>query len=109
LQKARASSVELYADNGVDGAANKAAALALWDVIEAPLQKAFPDSDIECDAGFDRGKRMSRISVTPKNMDDCGYASPPENRQRMAVWLAAASGKFYDTVKPAVISYSRKA
>lgn len=109
LQKARASSVELYVDNGVDGAANKEAALALWKAIEAPLRAAFPDSEVECDAGFDRGKRMSRISVTPRNMDDCGYASPPENRQRMALWLAAASGKFYDTVKPAVVAHTRKA
>jgi hypothetical protein len=85
------------------------AALALWAVVEAPLKAAFPNCDVECDTGIDRGKRMSRISVTPRNMDDCGYASPPENRQRMAVWLASASGKFYNTVKPAVVAHPRKA
>jgi hypothetical protein len=109
LQKARASSVELYIDNGSDGAANKVAALALWAVVEAPLKAAFPDCDVECDTGIDRGKRMSRISITPKNMDDCGYAAPPEFRQRMVIWIAGASGKFFNIVKPAVVAQVKQA
>jgi hypothetical protein len=51
---------------------------------------------------------MSRISVTPRDLDDCGYASAPENRQRMAQWLAIASGKFYGIVKPAVATIGKK-
>jgi hypothetical protein len=108
LQKARAASVELYVDNGVDGSANKETALALWKVVEAPLREAFPGADIECDTGVDRGKRMSRISVVPRDLDDCGYASAPDNRQRMARWLATASGKFYGIVKPAVATHGKK-
>ena len=109
LQKARASSVELYIDNGSDGAANKVAALAIWAVVEAPLKAAFPDCDVECDTGIDRGKRMSRISITPKNMDDCGYAAPPELRQKMVIWLAGASGKFFNIVKPAAVTRVKQA
>jgi hypothetical protein len=41
-------------------------------------------------------------------MDDCGYASPPELRQKMAIWLAGASGKFFNIVKPAVVAYTKK-
>lgn len=107
LQKARASSVELYVDRG-DGAENKADALAIWAVVEAPLQAAFPNCDIKCDPGADRNKRMSRISVTPRGMDDCGYASPPEQRQKMAIWLASASGKFFNIVKPTVVAHTKK-
>jgi hypothetical protein len=76
--------------------------LAIWAVVEAPLKAAFPDCDVECDTGIDRGKRMSRISITPKDMDDCGYAAPPEFRQKMVIWLAGASGKFFNIVKPAL-------
>ncbi len=108
LQKARASSVELYVDNGVDGSANKETALALWRSIQEPLGAAFPNCKIECDTGADRGKRMSRISISPLGMDDCGYASPPELRQKMAIWLAGASGKFFNIVKPAVVAHTRK-
>lgn len=109
LQKARASSVELYIDNGSDGAANKVAALAIWAVVEAPLKAEFPNCDVECDTGIDRGKRMSRISITPKDMDDCGYAAPPELRQKMVVWIAGASGKFFNIVKPAVVAQVKQA
>jgi hypothetical protein len=108
LQKARASSVELYVDNGQDGVTNKETALALWKVVEGPLREAFPNAEVECDTGVDRGKRMSRISVVPRGMDECGYASAPDNRQRMAAWLATASGKFYSIVRPAVASFGKK-
>ena len=108
LQKARAASVELYVDNGQDGGVNKETALALWKVVEGPLRKAFPNTDIECDTGVDRGKRMSRISVVPRGLDECGYASAPDNRQKMAAWLATASGTFYGIVKPAVASFGKR-
>jgi len=109
LQKARASSVELYVDNGLDGNANKETALAIWDAVRQPLAEAFPNCKIECDTGVDRGKRMSRISVSPLGMDECGYASAPEHRQKMAIWLAGASGKFFGIVKPAVVSHANRA
>jgi hypothetical protein len=108
LQKARASSVELYVDNGVDGSANKETALALWRTIQEPLGAAFPNCKIECDTGVDRGKRMSRISISPLDMDECGYAAAPELRQKMAIWLAGASGKFFNIVKPAVVAHAKK-
>ena len=108
LQKAQASSVELYIDNGKDPIANKEAAEALWAVLKAPLEAAFPHCEIKCDIGLERGKRMSRISVAPRGMDDCGYASPPEQRQKMAIWLADASGKFFNIVKPAVVAHTKK-
>ena len=108
LQKSQASSVELYIDNGKDPIANKEAAEALWGVLKAPLEAAFPNCEIKCDIGLERGKRMSRISVAPRGMDDCGYASPPEQRQKMAIWLAGASGKFFNIVKPAVVAQVKK-
>jgi hypothetical protein len=108
LQKAQASSVELYIDNGKDPIANKEAAEALWAVLKAPLEAAFPNCEIKCDIGLERGKRMSRISVAPRGMDDCGYASPPEQRQKMAIWLAGASGKFFNIVKPAVVAQVKR-
>lgn len=108
LQKARAASVELYVDNGLDGTVNKETALSLWKLLEMPLSKAFPNCKIECDTGVDRGKRMSRISVVPVGMDDCGYASPPDNRQRMVGWLSNASGSFYSIVRPIVVAHGKK-
>jgi len=108
LQKARAAGIELYVDNGQDGAANKATALALWKSLQVPLEAAFPECEVKCDVGADRGKRMSRIKVTPLGMDDCGYAAPLELRRKMVVWLAAASGIFFNIVKPAVSTYMKK-